>query len=318
MPVRVLNEADLRSLAISTRDAVASIEALLRGLGSHTVWIAPKAVIMPPDGRYMMAALAAADDPPLLAVKSVILNPENTAQGLALINGVVTLLDSHTGLPAGLIDGNWVTAVRTAGLSATAAKAMARPDSETAAFIGAGVQAQSHLEAFAELYPLKAIRIFGRGRPNIEKLAAAAAARGIAASVAASAEAAMGDADIVVTTLTRAPGRAPFLDAGWLKPGAFAAIVDLAEPWKQETFSAFDRIIIDDLVQEAAMSAKLAPPEMVMGDLASLVQGHVTGRASPAERSAFIFRGFGLGDLALAGLAYRVACEKGIGRLVDV
>jgi ornithine cyclodeaminase/alanine dehydrogenase len=317
MPLRFLSEADLERLALTTQDVIASIEGLIQGLAAGTVWSAPKAVMLPPDGRYMMAALAAADDPPLLAVKTVILNPKNSERGIPLINGVVTMLDSGTGLPVAVIDGNWVTAVRTAGLSATAAKAMARPDSSIAAFIGSGVQARSHLRAFADLFPLKEIRISGRGRANIERLSDAAQKLGLAAEVADSPVAAMRGADLVVTTLTRAPGRPPFLDAGELKPGAFAAVVDLAEPWKQDTFDVFDRIVIDDLEQEAATATKLAPPHLVTGDLAGLVQGRVKGRTSPEERTAFIFRGYGIGDLALAGLAYQKAAAAGIGKLID-
>jgi ornithine cyclodeaminase/alanine dehydrogenase len=64
------------------------------------------------------------------------LNPRNRERGLPDINAAVTLLDSDTGLPLAIIDGNWVTAVRTAGLSAVAAKRLARPDASIAAFIG--------------------------------------------------------------------------------------------------------------------------------------------------------------------------------------
>jgi ornithine cyclodeaminase/alanine dehydrogenase len=248
----------------------------------------------------------------------VVLNPENTKRGLPTINGVVTLLSSETGEPIGLVNGNWVTAVRTAGLSAAAAKRLARPDSSHVAFLGTGVQAQSHLTAFADLFPLKRVSIFGRGRPNIDALVARAGALGLAAEVVDSPEPAMREADLVVTSLTRDPARPRFLDAGMLKPGSFAAVVDLAEPWRQETFTAFDRLVIDDLEQEAGAHAKLAPPELVSGDLGQLVRGEIAARTSPAQRTAFVFRGFGIGDLALAGLAHVKATAAGIGQVVDV
>jgi ornithine cyclodeaminase/alanine dehydrogenase len=227
------------------------------------------------------------------------------------------MLDSDTGLPVALVDGNWVTAVRTAGLSAVAARSMARPDSSVAAFIGCGVQARSHLAAFASMFPLRAVRAFGRGRPNIDALCAAAHDLGLEARVCDTPEDAMGDADLVVSSLTRSPGRARFLDAGALKRGAFAAIVDLVEPWRSETLDAFDRIVIDDLEQEAAMSIKLVQPELVTGDLSGLVLGAVEGRAGADERTAFAFRGHALGDLALATLAYRKARDAGRGTKID-
>lgn len=302
-----LSEAALVDLGITTQDVIESIETQIAGSARATVWSAPKAVIQPGDGRYMMAALAAGDDPALLAVKTVVLNPANPDKGLPQINGLVTLLSSETGLPAAILDGNWITAVRTAGLSAVAAKYLARKDSEVAAFVGAGVQAQSHLAAFADMFPLKEVRIFGRGQANIDKLRAAAGELGLAVEVSASPEEAVRAADLLVTSVTYSPTLEPFLDADWLRPGAFAAVTDLAAPWKKESFAVLDRLVIDDLDQEAALPNKLAPPEAVTGDLAGLVLGRIEGRRSDEERTAFVFRGHALGDLALSGLACRKA-----------
>lgn len=302
-----LSEEALGGLGITTSEIIESIESLIAGSAQSTVWSAPKAVILPEDGRYMMAALAAADDPALLAVKTLVLNPRNPERGLPQINGLVTMLDSKTGLPAAILDGNWVTAVRTAGLSAVAAKYMARPDSSVAAFVGAGVQARSHLEAFADLYPLEEIRIFGRGRENIERLSQLARTLGKSAVVRASGEEAVRGADLIVSSVTYSASTEKFLDANWLKSGSFSAITDLGTPWEQNSLTAFDRIVVDDLQQEAAMPSKLAPPDLVTGELAELVLGKIEGRQQDDERSAFIFRGHALGDLALSALAYRKA-----------
>ena len=301
------SEDDLVALNITTTEVIDSIEGMIRGAAESRVWGAPKAVILPSDGRYMMAALAAADDPALLAVKTVVLNPRNPEQGLPQINGLVTMLDSRSGLPAAILDGNWITAVRTAGLSATAAKHLARPDSAVAAFIGCGVQAQSHLAAFADLYPLKEARLFGRGRANIDKLGQSAERLGLAATLCESAEEAVAGADLIVTSVTVTGVAEPFLDADWLAPGAFAAVTDLAVPWNRESFAALDRVVIDDLEQEKALPNKLVSLDLVAGDLSDLVLGKVQGRSGDAQRTAFVFRGHALGDLALAALAYRKA-----------
>jgi len=302
-----LSEEALAELDITTSEVIESIEAVIFGSAQSTVWSAPKAVIRPEDGRYMMAALAAADDPALLAVKTLLLNPRNPERGLPQINSLVTMLDSGTGLPAALLDGNWITAVRTAGLSAVAAKYLARPDSSVIAFIGTGVQARSHLEAFDDLYPLEEVRIFGRGQENIDRLCQLATTSGKSAVVCATGEEAVNGADLIVSSVTYSATTEPFLAADWLQAGSFAAITDIGTPWKKDSFTAFDQIVIDDVQQEAAMPDKLAPPGLVSGDLAELVLGKIKGRQLDDERSAFIFRGHALGDLALSALAYRKA-----------
>lgn len=297
----------LSNLGISTKDVIHSIETLLSNAQNQTAWSAPKAVILPDDGRYMMAALAATDNPPLLAVKTVVLNPRNPEKGLPQINGLVTMLDSSSGLPVAILDGNWITAVRTAGLSATAAKYMARKDSSVAAFIGCGVQAKSHLNAFSDLFPLKEIRLIGRGQPNINCLCDEAEKLSLSAVVCRSGEEAVTGADLVVSSVTYSPNFVPFLDANWLKPGSFAAITDLAAPWKKESFALLDQIAIDDLEQEAALPNKLLSPEFVTGDLSGLVTRQFKGRNRDNDRNAFIFRGHAMGDLALSVLAYQRA-----------
>ena len=99
-----LSRSELESLSISTDEVVSKIEHLIKGTFESRAWNAPKMVITPPDGRYMMATLSASDDPPFLAVKSLVLNPRNREKGLSEINSLVTLLDSDTGLPLAVID----------------------------------------------------------------------------------------------------------------------------------------------------------------------------------------------------------------------
>ena len=309
--IPVLSADDLASLDISTIDVVDMIAKLVRGRAEGTVWSAPKVSLPLPDTRYIMATLAVADEPPLLGVKSLLLNPRNPARGEPLMNSIITLQDSETGVPVAVMDGNWVTAVRTAALSALAARHMARPASETIAFIGCGVQARSHLKAFHDLYPLKTAHIFGRGRANIDALGAVADEMGLACHVAASPQEALAEADIIVSSVTREPGAETFADPAWIRPGAFAALTDLARPWHQDGLAGLDRVIIDDRAQEALMKDPMVPNDAVSGDLTELVLGQVPGRGSDSERTAFVFRGYALGDFALAALAFQEFTQAG-------
>ncbi|MDR4513107.1 ornithine cyclodeaminase family protein [Nitrosomonas sp.] len=313
-----LSKNILNQLPLTTQDIVESIEHLLLEKNCSQVWNAPKSVITPPDGRYMMATLSAANDPQILAVKTLLLNPKNSHRGLQSIYALVTLLDSDTGVPLAVLDGAWVTAERTAGLSAVAAKRLAKADSSIAAFIGCGVQAHSHLKIFTDLFPLTEIRAFGRGAENRNKLCQYAKELGLRATKCVTAQDAISNADIIVTSVTISPELQPFIDAGWLKPGAFVTMTDLAAPWYVESLSVFDRIVIDDLEQEASMSKPLVPPKLVSGDLTGLVNGKIAGRTRVETRTAFIFRGLALGDLAVSALAYQCAYDNSMGQPVEL
>ncbi len=260
--------------------------------------------------------LAAAEEPPFAAVKSVGLSPRNGARGLPSVGALITLFDSQTGLPLAVMDGDWITGVRTAALSALAAKYLARPESSAIAFIGCGVQARCHLDAFAEMFPLREVRAFGRGAASRDALCDKAVGMGLEAIASPTACEALEGADLVVTSVPDAPGFEPFLDAAWLATGAFASLTDLARAWLPDGFGALDRVVIDDAEQESRAARPMVEPSLVGGDLAELVTGRCPARRSPAERIVFVFRGIALGDLALAALAYRAARDRGLGQLL--
>ena len=299
-----LSRDALDGLELSYRDVMASIEQVIHGRDRAMVWNAPKAVILPPDGRYVMGTLAVADDPPYMVMKSLIISPERSARGLPGINASVTLSDGFSGMPLAVMDGNWITAVRTVGLSAVVATRLAREYSTCIAFIGCGVQAQSHLKAFKELFPLTEMRAFGRGTANRDALCVAGEAMGLKAIKSASAREALEGADLIVTTVTFSPDVEPFLDARWLSPGAFASVTDFAAPWENNGMAAFDRIVVDDMEQELKSEMPLVDKNLIDGDVSGLVLGEVPARKNAEERAAFVFRGLALGDLAMAVLAY--------------
>jgi len=304
-----LSQRSLERLKLTAADIADAIEGLYRGQDQGCAWSAPKSVIHHADGRYMMATLSAADDPAVLVVKSLILNPRNAAHGLATINSSITVLDSESGIPLAVMDGNWITAVRTAALSVVAARRLARKDASIAAFIGCGIQAQSHLRAFADAFPLAEIRAYGRGKANRDALCRMARRMKLRAVASDDARACVQDADLIISSVTMMPVLVPFLDARWLKSGAFATVIDLAAPWMPHAMPAFDRIVIDDRAQEATMAKPMIAMDIVSGDLAGLLRGDIGGRRDAHEKTAFVFRGIAFGDLAAAALAYQRACH---------
>jgi ornithine cyclodeaminase/alanine dehydrogenase-like protein (mu-crystallin family) len=311
-----LPDETLANLGVSTADIVDGIENAVRDEARGALWTSPKSVLLPGDGRYMMTTLSAADEPQVTVVKSVMVSPRNPDRGLNGIEGAIVLLDSETGLLRAVMGASWVTAVRTAGLSAAVARRMADPGSSSIAFIGCGVQARSHLDAFSDLFPLTEVRALGRGRVNIDRLCAAARDRGLTAWACGSPQEAVEGVDLVVSSVTLSFDLEPFVDARWLKPGAFAAITDLALPWIPESMTAFGAVIIDDHEQERASPKKMVSPDLVKADLKGLVTGDASVSFDAGKCSAFVFRGLAVGDFAVASLAWSRAIAAGRGTTV--
>ncbi|NNJ68856.1 MAG: ornithine cyclodeaminase family protein [Boseongicola sp.] len=304
----------LDALDISPSDIADAIEAALVEKAAGRLQTSPKSAILPGDGRYMMSTLAVGGDG-YTVLKTVGVYPDNAARGLPATTGAILVLDAETGVLRALLGAAWVTAVRTAALSAVAARKMADPASESIAFVGCGVQASSHLAAFRALFPLKKVYAVGRGRANVDRLVAEARGLGLEAE-AAEAEAAIRAADIVVTSITLNYEVAPFLDAGWMRPGTFAAITDLFIPWRDETAGAFGSIYVDDIEQERSSPKPMVSDELIAGDLTGLVAGPAFKR--PADSPcAFVFRGLALGDYAASVLALQRAEAAGVGQVIS-
>jgi ornithine cyclodeaminase/alanine dehydrogenase-like protein (mu-crystallin family) len=304
---QILSDQLLESLKIPTRQITDTIEAAIRGQDDGQIHTAPKSVVLPGGGRYIMSTLSSGDKAGLTVVKSVTVSPDNPSRGLKGIEGVITLQDSQTGVLKAVMASSWITAVRTAGLSLVAARRLANPQSRIIAFVGCGVQAHTHLKAFAEEFPIDEVRVVGRGKANIDKLCAAATEMGLYASAPSSPEEALRDADIIVTSVTISFDLEPFLDPQWMKPGAFATITDAGIPWLRDHMNAFQTIIIDDEEQEAASSKKMVDPSLVSCELRKLVTGELNAEFENNKRAAFVFRGLAIGDFAVASLAYEMA-----------
>ncbi len=313
-----LRREDVIGLGITTHDIIDTIESLLRQVDKGRAWNTPKAQILPGDGRLFMSMLAASDEPPLIAVKSLGMNPANAGTGIEAIGALITVFDGRTGAPKCIMDGDWITGVRTAGLSATAAHHMGRKDSKIICFVACGLQARCHLESFAQIFPLEEVRAVGRGAKNRDQLLALTRDMGLKAEAYNDPDAALAGSDLVVSSVPHTGIKEPFLDPESLSPGAFVSMVDLTKPWKKEGLRGLDRLVIDDADQERAMTADpMVAPEIIAGDLKDLATGRLKGRNNDDERLAFAFRGLALGDLALATLVYTKAQEQGVGSRLE-
>lgn len=295
-----LSDADLEALGITPAEVTDAVERAVTAKTEGRLWAAPKAALIPGDGRYTMATLSTGDSPAVTVVKAVTSNPASVEKGLPAINGAILVMDSQTGVLLATLEAGWVTAIRTAAISAAAARKMANPQSKSVAFIGTGVQARIHLDTFAAEYPLTEMRVVGRGRANIETLLDKGRAMGLSARECATPQEAIAGADMVVTSISLIPGMTPYLDGGWLGPGSFAAIVDLGIPWIPDTMHGIDTRAIDDHEQEVDAQPPLMPRGIAQHDLAQLVAGpHLY---DPGKSAAFAFRGMAIGDYAAAAL----------------
>jgi ornithine cyclodeaminase/alanine dehydrogenase len=296
-----LREACAEAYAAKARGGVLSVPKLgISITPSHAFHAMPVAI---PD-----TGLAALKWVGITAVQAGDLRPS--------ISALVVLSDLATGRTLAVMDGEWITAARTAAMSALAAQYLARGDSTSLGFIGCGVQARSHLVALRQVLPrLSRVVAYSRSDASAQAIAAAARSMGLVAETTRVPREAVTGIDVVVSSVPAAPGLAAFLDPDWLAPGSFVSAVDLGRTWLQEGLARLDHLATDNREQSEAVGreGRLASAGPFATDLADLASRAHPGRKSLSERVMFLFAGDALADFAAARVLYQTAQRRGLG-----
>ncbi|WP_406630303.1 ornithine cyclodeaminase family protein [Amycolatopsis sp. WGS_07] len=129
----------------------------------------PRSVVPVPTGQFL---LMPAFWDRYAGVKVASVAPDNPARGLPRIQGHYLLMDGPTLTPMALLDGVALTSVRTAAVSAVAADLLAEPDAERLVVFGTGPQAESHIEAFQTVRPVREVVVVGRNAERTQAFAA--------------------------------------------------------------------------------------------------------------------------------------------------
>jgi len=242
-------------------------------------------------------------------VKVVNIAAGNGARGLPGLHSTYVLHDARTGVPLAWIDGDEITARRTAATSALAASWLAPPAARHLALIGAGRIARLLPEAHRVLRPIQRVAVWARSPARADALVDELAAQGFDARVAPSVEAAVAEADIVsCATLARAP----LVFGRWLAPGSHLDLIGSFTPAMREAdddcFAGATVVVdSDDAAQKSGdLIAPIANGVLAaasIGTLAALARGGtVTLAATPPRRTVFKSVGSALEDLAAAML----------------
>ncbi len=314
-----LCDADVRATGLGLAEVEAAVEAVLAAKAAGRAVMKPKLSLHAPGhadaGALFLASAGILDAPAMSGVKWVGV-ADAVASGLPHIAGTVLLNDAASGMPLAVLDARWITEVRTAAITAVAARRLARPGSTSIGFIACGLQARAHLAALKLHFPLATVRAYSRRLSTARKFAEEARAQGLAAEAVAEPHDAVAGMDIVISSTPVVPPTPPFLDAAWLDAGSFAGMVDLGLSWISASLAALDLVVTDDIDQ--AGSERLSYREPYHGEVAGLVAGNLPGRENAAQRTALVFAGLGLADVAVAAAVYQRAKKTGVGRVLPI
>jgi alanine dehydrogenase len=260
-------------------------------------------------------------DKSALGTKIVSVFEHNSLRGLPIVQAVYLLLDSETGAPLALMEGRFITAIRTAATSAVATKFMCSAGTKTLAVFGAGVQARFHIDAMIAVAEVKRVIIASRSFENANALAERVRLDHKIPCDLVSAAQAVSSSNLICTC-TNSPE--PLFDGRLVADGthinAVGAFTRSTREVDSETIRRA-RVIIDAESAAGREAGEIHLPlaegtidkTHVKGTLADVVSSKVAGRESDSEITVFKSCGLAIEDLVTARLAYTRATAGGIG-----
>lgn len=266
-------------------------------------------------------------DEKALGMKVVTYFQQNPTRDLPAILATIMLFSADTGKIIAIMDGSYVTAIRTACASAMATKVLANPDSKVVGILGAGVQARAHIEALTRVRNIGAFKIYSPSGVSAAKLQEEMRGRiDSAIEVVSSAEQAVRDADLVVTVTT---AKEPIIKADWLKPGTHINAVGSHRPDLRELDGATlarAKVVVDSraaIMAECgdillAIDERSIAPSVVHAEIGEVLAGTKPGRTDESEITLYKSVGIAVQDVAAAHLVYHKALKQRVGTTVQI
>lgn len=295
--------------------------------------IAPQRVVIHDEARgadtlFMPAAVPAAGG---IGLKVVTVHPDNAARRLPTIHALVTLFNASTGQPLAVLDGTFLTALRTGAVSGKATELLARPESRTLLCIGAGAQAYTQIWAICTARPgVSRVLVHSRHHTSVERLITRlrqeAPALGQLAEPAEEIGPAVRAADIICTATT---ATAPLFADADVRPGTHINAVGAYTPGMREVPPETVRralVVVDEVGAALAEAGDLIGPlEAGLIDrahleleLGQLVNGAKPGRLDDEQVTLFKSVGNAVQDIVVARYAVERATALGVGQRIEL
>jgi len=292
-----------------------ALQAGFREYSTGAASIPPRTAARAPSGLLgaMPGWLAGAG----LVIKAVTVFPGNADAGRPSHQGLIAVFDEHDGAPLCVMDGEYITAVRTGGAAAVSVRLLARPDARTLAILGAGAQGRSHLATVPLVRELASIRVASRTRERAVQLADLDPR----CVVMDTFEEAVRGADVVCCCTD---AREPVIRYGWLAPGThvtsvggtFGAEVDAETVDRSRVFVEW-RGAAENPPPAGARELQGADPQ-VLTELGEVIAGSRPGRQRADDITLYKSTGVAFEDAVVARIVYDAAVSSGAGVSVQL
>jgi alanine dehydrogenase len=315
-----LNRNEVESL-LDMEGTLKVVEEAFRQHGLKKVQMPPKLYLFfkkhNGDLRTMPAYLEEQD---ITGVKIVNVHPDNPKKGFPTVMALVILNLTETGAPVAIMDGTYLTDMRTGAAGGVAVKYLARKNSKIVGFVGTGNQAKTQLLAISEVIDIEEVKATSMSEKSTLAFKDEMEKR-IGCSVTPKKSIReVCDCDILVTTT---PSREPIVMNGWIAEGTHINAIGADAPGKEEldpNILKRARIVVDDIPQAShsgevnvPLSKKLIMEKDICCEIGEVVAGKKKARTKDSDITVFDSTGLAIQDVATADMVYQKALKANIG-----
>lgn len=319
----ILTHKDIQKL-LSMKDTLKVVEGAFSAQGAGKTQMPPKIYIKLHQYNGDIRAMPAfIETTKACGMKWVSVYPKNKEKGLPTTLATIILNDAKTGFPLAIMDGTYITKMRTGAAGGLAARYLARKDSKIAAMVGCGAQAESQLSALAEYFDISLVKVWGNTAKNADDFTCRMKWVKLKMTACKNIKDCVSGADMVVTTT---PSQKPLVQLKWLKKGAHINAIGADAKGKEELEPAILRhakVIIDDWAQAPASgeinvpwSRGLITKKDICATLGEVICRKLKIRTNAGEITVFDSTGLAIQDISVARHVYQRALRQGLGKKI--
>jgi len=323
--LRILRASDLNG-TLDMRDVLALIERAFAERGLGRTEMPPKSYLhFPTHNGVLLIMPGNLPNLDQAAVKLINVHTRNPIEhGLPTLIATVVLVSPETGEPMCIMDGTYVTGMRTGAVSGVATKFLARRDARVLGIVGAGFQGPFQLDGVRHSMQVEQVLVADLVREKAQNLADRAAGFGLRARVCDTVEEVVRGCDVLVTAT---PSDHPIVKDEWVHDGMHINCVGTYAKGKQEIEGAILKravVVVDDW-EQASHAGEINVPVScgefdrsgVYAELPEIAAGLKPGRTDDAAITVFDTTGLAIQDVVTAWKAFEVAEEKDLGLLIE-
>lgn len=322
MKLRILSADDVRS-AVSMTEAIDAMREAFGQLSAYQADIPARTPVSGEDG-VMLLMPGRLRKSGAMGAKLVSVFEENPDRGLPAVSALMTMVDPETGLPVAVMEGGYLTALRTGAASGLATELLAVEDASVLTVFGAGDQARTQVEGVRAVRPIEEVRIVSRTPESAEELSDEL--EGVEVRIEEDRSAAVEGAHVICTATTSAE---PVFRGEDVDPGTHVNGIGSFTSTAREVDDVLvgrARIVVDSM--EAAMEEagdiigpirrNVVSRAHLYGELGEIVNGKLGGRDDDEQVTFFKSVGNAAQDLAVGRRVMDVAEDSGLGSVVEL